>query len=68
MVADFLAHAQNTARAHINARTLHMADGFDTVFKIARGDNLAVEFFRCVDIVIVIIKTGFFQASGLFGR
>ena len=59
------AHADDAAAADIDAGVAHRRQRFQPVLIGAGGDDLAVEFRRGVEIVVVVIEPGILQARGL---
>ena len=53
-----LAHADDAAAADVDAGAAHGAERIEPVLIDARGDDLAVEFRRGVEIVVVVVEAG----------
>ena len=63
-----LAHADDAAAADIDARMAHVRERLEPVLIDARGDDLAVKFRRGVEVVVVIVETGFLEPLRLRRR
>ena len=64
-----LAHADDAAAADMDAGVAHMVERVEPLLIGARGDDLAVEFRRGVEIVVVVIETGCFSRRAcVFGQ
>ena len=59
------AHADDAAAADIHARTTHALQRIESILIFACGDDVAIDFRRRVEIVIVVIEAGGFQLFGL---
>ena len=64
-VGAALAHPQDAAGADVDARIAHELERIQAILEGARGDHVAVELGRGVEIVIVVVETGIAQAFGL---
>ena len=60
-IVGALAHADDAAAADMDAGVAHMIERVEPLLIGARGDDLAVEFRRGVEIVVVVIETGLLQ-------
>ena len=58
-------HAHDAAAADVDARVAHMAQGLEPVLIGTRGDDLAVERFGGVEIVVVVVEAGIGEALRL---
>ena len=64
-VGTRLTHAEDAARADIDTRLADRLEGVQPVLEGARGDHVAVELRRGVQVVVVIVQTGVGQAPRL---
>ena len=62
-----LAHADDAAAADVDAGGAHVVERFQAIFVGARGYDLAVEFRRGVEIVIVVVEAGGLELSAPCG-
>src|SRR6516225_6463333 len=62
-----LAHADDAAAADMDAGVAHMFERLQAILIHARGDYLAIEFRRSVEIVVVIIESGALESARLRG-
>src|SRR5262249_39715924 len=60
-----LSHADDAAAAHVDAGAAHVIERVEPVAVGARGDDLAVELRRGVEIVVVVVEAGIFQPPRL---
>ena len=63
-----LAHADDAAAADVDAGVAHMRQRVEAVLIGAGGDDLAVEFRRGVEVVVVIVEAGRLEPLRLVGR
>ena len=61
-IATGLAHAKDATGTDIDAGLANMRQRVETVLEGPRRDDVAVELRRGIEIVIVSVKTSFFQA------
>jgi len=57
--------ADDAAAANVDAGIAYPLQGVEPVLIGARGDDLAVELGRGVQVVVVVVQPGFFQLFGL---
>ena len=67
-VAYGLAHADDAAAADVHAGFAHGFERVEAVLELPRGDDLAVELGRGVDVVVVVVEPGVAQFLGLLAR
>ena len=60
-----LTHPDNPAAANVNSRVAHVLERIEPVLVCARGDDLAVIFRRCIEIVVVIVEAAVLQPPRL---
>src|SRR5215467_2097928 len=62
-----LAHADDAAAAHVNARVAHVAERIKSLLVSARRDDLAVELGRRIKVVIVVVEASRLELLRLLG-
>ena len=62
-VARGLAHADDAATADLEAGVAHRGQRVETILVGARGDDLAVELRRRVDVVVVVVEARVLQLA-----
>ena len=67
-VGGRLAHADDAAAAYLHARVAHVLKRVQPVLVGSCRDDLAVEIFGGIQVVVVVVEAGFFQFRGLLGR
>ena len=67
-IAHGFAHADDAAAADIEARVAHRGERVEPILVGARGDDLAVELRRGVDVVVVVVEAGVLELVRLLGR
>ena len=55
-IARGFAHADDAAAADVQSRVAHRGQRVETILVGARGDDLAVELGRGVDVVVVVVE------------
>ena len=58
-----LAHADDAAAADVHAGVAHALERVEAVLVVARGDDLAVELGRGVEVVVVVVEARVAQRS-----
>ena len=67
-IADLFTHADDSAAANLEPGLARVGERIDAILHRARGDDLAVEFRRGIDVVIVEVESGVAQPLRLIGR
>ena len=60
-----LAHADDAAAADLDAGAAHARQRVEAVLVVARGDDVAVEVGRAVQVVVVVVQAGVAQRLGM---
>ena len=64
-LAARFSHADDAAAAHVDAGVAHSLERFQAIAIRSRRHDLAVELGRGIEVVVVVVETGLFQAFGL---